>query len=312
MNLFLIDADNLNSGAWVDEAFRILEASEGPMQVRRAYGSAENLKGLADTLRLWAVRPFVNLSLTKNTTDIALAVDAMAFACQTPTPKMVVIGSGDADFLPLVVRLRERGIRMVCVSERGKMGREAVSAYDRVILVGAEQALYEAQQLAAAAVLADTTVAAPVRPTVARKTAVKKARAVVAPAAKKALVKAVKKDVPKVTQKVPAKKVVNKTTATKKAAQLHEVAPKAEPVRAESAVIKMPSVDVAAILLAIPALKTGQPQPLAAVAKALLDAKLRGKNTTSTKLLKKFPHHFALLPPEKPITVQYTPAQDSV
>ncbi len=312
MNVFLIDADNLNSGAWVDEAFRILEASEGPMPVRRAYGSAENLKGLADMLRVWAVRPFVNLSLTKNTTDIALAVDAMAFACQTPMPKMVVIGSGDADFLPLVVRLRERGIRMVCVSERGKMGREAVSAYDRVILVGAEQALYEAQQLAAAAVLAAPTVAAPVKQTVARKTAVKKARVVAAPVAKKALVKAVKKDVPKATQKVPAKKVVNKTTAVKKVTQPYEVTQKVEPIAVESAVVKMPGVDVAAILLAVPALKTGQPQPLAAVAKALLDAKLRGKNTTSTKLLKKFPHHFALLPPEKPITVQYTPTQDTV
>ena len=42
-------------------------------------------------------------------------------------------------------------------------------------------------------------------------------------------------------------------------------------------------------------------------AKALLDAKLRGKNTTATKLLKKFPQCFVLLPPEKPRTVTYTP-----
>lgn len=51
--------------------------------------------------------------------------------------------------------------------------------------------------------------------------------------------------------------------------------------------------------------KPSQPQSLGAVAKALLDAKLRGKNLTSTKLFKKFPQHFALLPPEKPRTVQY-------
>ena len=106
MNIFLIDADNLSAGAWLDEAFRVLEETEGPLPVRRAYGSAENLRGLSEALRFWAVRPFVNLSLTKNTTDIALAVDAMEFACQSPAPKMVVIGSGDADFVPLVVRLR--------------------------------------------------------------------------------------------------------------------------------------------------------------------------------------------------------------
>ena len=73
----------------------------------------------------------------------------------------------------------------------------------------------------------------------------------------------------------------------------------------------MTAPDVPAILLAVPALQSGQPQPLAAVAKALLDAKLRGKNMTATKLLKKFPQHFAMLPPEKPRTVTYIPAQES-
>ena len=298
MNIFLIDADNLSASAWVDEAFRVLEESEGVMPVRRAYGSAENLKGLADVLRVWAVRPFVNLSLTKNTTDIALAVDAMEFACQSPAPKMVVIGSGDADFVPLVVRLRERGIRMVCVSERGKMGREAVSAYDRVILVGPEQALHEAQLAGADAV---AVLEAPAeRRGVARKTAVKKALAVKAPAAKTP------------AKKVVAKKVVTKTPALKKTpirkTATNENVSAMVPV--DGAANPPHTVDVAAILQAVPALHSGQPQALAAVAKALLDAKLRGKNLTATKVLKKFPQHFALLPPEKPRTVTYTPPQD--
>lgn len=295
MNVFLIDADNLNSGAWIDEAFRELEDSEGPLPVRRAYGSAENLKGLADALRVWAVRPFVNLSLTKNTTDIALAVDAMEFACQTPAPRMVVIGSGDADFVPLVVRLRERGIRMVCVSERGKMGREAVSAYDRVILVGQEQAAYEAQ--VAAATLPGPAPTAPTGRAPARKAVAKKAPTAKAPA-----------------KKVAAKKVATKTTTAKKASNTPAVVPVSAPVMVvlENSGNQTHVIDVAAVLLAVPALKTGQPQPLAAVAKALLDAKLRGKNLTATKLLKKFPDHFALLPPDKPRTVQYTPSQDAV
>jgi hypothetical protein len=295
MNVFLIDADNLNSGAWIDEAFRVLEDSEGPMPVRRAYGSAENLKGLADALRVWAVRPFVNLSLTKNTTDIALAVDAMEFACQVPSPRMVVIGSGDADFVPLVVRLRERGIRMVCVSERGKMGREAVSAYDRVILVGQEQAAYEAQT--AAAISQAPPQDTPTGRSPARKVTTKKAPAAKAPA-----------------KKVAAKKVAAKTAAAKKTSNTSAVVRDPAPVVVvlENAGSQTHVIDVSAILLAVPALKAGQPQPLAAVAKALLDAKLRGKNLTATKLLKKFPDHFALLPPEKPRTVQYTLPQDAV
>lgn len=292
MNIFLIDADNLNSGAWVDEAFRILEESEGAIPVRRAYGSAENLKSLAEVLRAWAVRPFVNLSLTKNTTDIALAVDAMEFACQTPAPKMVVIGSGDADFVPLVVRLRERGIRMLCVSERSKMGREAISAYDRVILVGQEQALHASQGAAGDAAVQHKPAA---RRLAAKKTPVKKAPAAKVPAKKAAAKKVTSKATP--APQIPASTAVPD-------ADTHA------PVVAESAAHLPHTLDVAAILAAIPALQSGQAQSLAAVAKELLDAKLRGKNTTATKLLKKFPHHFVLLPPEKPRTVTYTPVQD--
>ncbi len=138
MIVFLIDADNLSSAAWIEEACASLESSEGSLSVRRAYGSAENLKGLSQTMLAWAIRPFVNLSLTKNTTDVALAVDAMELACQSPKPTAIAIGSGDADFVPLVVRLRERGIRMICVSERTKMASEAVHAYDSVLFVGKE------------------------------------------------------------------------------------------------------------------------------------------------------------------------------
>ena len=299
MNVFLIDADNLNAGAWVDEAFRILEVSEGPLPVRRAYGSAENLKGLAEVLRVWAVRPFVNLSLTKNTTDIALAVDAMEFACQTLAPKMVVIGSGDADFVPLVVRLRERGIRMVCVSERGKMGREAVSAYDRVILVGQEQeqALHEAQEADAVATPASEKPAG--RRATAKKPAAKKVAPAKTPAAKTP------------AKKVAAKQAATQPAAAKKAPVNTTDVEKTESAVADGAVNPVHSLDVASILQAVPSLQTGQAQPLAAVAKALLDAKLRGKNMTATKLLKKFPQQFALLPPEKPRTVTYTPLQDA-
>ena len=139
MIAFLIDADNFSSPAWIDESFHMLERTEGPISIRRAYGSAENLKGLADTLRAWAVRPFVNLPLPKNTTDISLAVDAMELACMTPRPKLIVIGSGDLDFVPLVVRLRERGIKVVCVTERSKMAQDAAPAYDQVIYVGGNQ-----------------------------------------------------------------------------------------------------------------------------------------------------------------------------
>jgi uncharacterized LabA/DUF88 family protein len=191
MVVFLIDADNLSSPPWIEEAFRELE-SEGDIAIRRAYGSAENLRGLAEVLRVLAVRPFANLYLTKNTTDLALAVDAMELACQTPRPKTIVIGSGDADFVPLLVRLREKGIRLVCVSEQSKMASEAISAYHRVIHVGQKGA--QTRQLPATSGKLDTL--AP------KKAAVKKAPA------KQIAAKSV------AAKKTVAKKVVEKGAAS--------------------------------------------------------------------------------------------------
>lgn len=55
MKVFLIDADNLSSSAWIEEACSSLESTEGTLAVRRAYGSADNLKGLAQTMLSWAI-----------------------------------------------------------------------------------------------------------------------------------------------------------------------------------------------------------------------------------------------------------------
>jgi hypothetical protein len=73
MIVLLFDADNLSAPACVNEALETLEAGEGIIAVRRAYGSVENLKGLAETLRTCAIRPFVNLSLT----ELATASDGV-------------------------------------------------------------------------------------------------------------------------------------------------------------------------------------------------------------------------------------------
>lgn len=269
MIVFLIDADNLCAPAWVDEAFQKLEDVEGSMSVRRAYGSAEKLKGMAAVLRVRAIRPFVNLPLSKNTTDVALAVDAMELACQVPRPKTVVIGSGDADFVPLVLRLRERGIRMVCVSDAGKMSLEAVSAYDEVVLVGQEQISNESHLSAVDAYELDSPLTiAPLKEVAAKSLPVKK---------------------------VAAKKASAKKTVKKKAVSSTKE-------KAGNSVLK---VEVQHILDAVPALKTGLPQPLGDVVKSLHDDKLLGKNATSTKLFKKYPHHFELLPPKQPNRVRY-------
>ncbi|MGV0986529.1 MAG: NYN domain-containing protein [Limnohabitans sp.] len=264
MIAFLIDADNFSSPVWIDEAFQTLERTDGSISIRRAYGSAENLKGLADSLRIWAVRPFVNLPLPKNTTDMSLAVDAMELACMVPKPKLVVIGSGDLDFVPLVVRLRERGIKVVCVTERSKMAQDAVPAYDQVIYVGGDQV---DQPIA---VEPKPVATAPVRPP---------------------------------TKKVSIKSPAVKTTSSKPLPAKKVVAKKAPAKKSTGA--SSDAVTVPRILAVVPNLKAGQWQLLSEVAKVLHDEKLLAKNATSTKLFKKFPHHFELMPAVKPNQVRF-------
>lgn len=271
MLVFLIDADNLCMPGWVDEAIPRLEAEHGSISVKRAYGSADKLRGLTEVMRGRHIRPYVNLALSKNTTDVALAVDAMELSYLVPRPDVFVIGSGDADFVPLVLRLRERGFRVVCVSDPGKLAPEAVDAYDQVMLVGHAQPPH-------LPVLHPASKPAPVP----------------APATTKAKTPAKKT--------VPAKKAAAKKPAAKKAP-----AKKAK-TNADSSAVDAGKVTVERILSVVPALKSGEVQSINAVAKLLHDEKLLGKNAPSSKLFKKFPHHFELIPSKQPNQVRYIPA----
>jgi len=111
----------------------------------------------------------VNLSTGKNSTDIALAVDAIDLAI-AERPDVVVLVSSDSDFAPLVIRLREKGCRVCGIGQQGKTGDETIGIYD------------------AFTDIAHNAVAKPAARTVAaKKTAAAKApRAKAEPAAKKA------------------------------------------------------------------------------------------------------------------------------
>ncbi|MDF1483907.1 NYN domain-containing protein [Ramlibacter sp. H39-3-26] len=129
----LIDADNLSPTA-VDEAFAHLRALGAAIPVRRAYGGLEKLAGMKDVLRRHAVRAVVNQG--KGTTDVALVVDAMDLLHCGALPAVVAIGSSDADFSPLAVRLREAGLRVLCFAQQDKAAADELPrAYDKVVYV---------------------------------------------------------------------------------------------------------------------------------------------------------------------------------
>ena len=126
--MLLIDADNVSVDvieqgvAWVHQQF-------GGPHVRRAYCTAESAVKHQQLFKRLSIRPMVNLAAGKNSTDIALAVDAIDLAI-AERPEVMVIASSDSDFAPLVARLREKGCRVIGIGQQGKTGDETQTVYD--------------------------------------------------------------------------------------------------------------------------------------------------------------------------------------
>ena len=126
--MLLIDADNVSVDvieqgvAWVGQHF-------GGPHVRRAYCTAESAVKHQALFKRLSIRPMVNLAAGKNSTDIALAIDAIDLAI-AERPAVMVIASSDSDFAPLVARLREKGCRVIGIGQQGKTGDETQAVYD--------------------------------------------------------------------------------------------------------------------------------------------------------------------------------------
>jgi uncharacterized protein (TIGR00288 family) len=127
----LIDADNV-SGDVIEQAIQRTLAEHGAIHVRRAYCNAETAVKQQALFKRLLVRPMVNLSTGKNSTDIALATDAIDVVI-AERPHVVVLVSSDSDFAPLVIRLREKGCRVCGIGQLGKTGEETTAVYDEFI-----------------------------------------------------------------------------------------------------------------------------------------------------------------------------------
>lgn len=110
----LIDADNASASAI--EAILREVATYGKANVRRAYGnwSKSELKGWKDRLHEFAIAPVQQFDLTKgkNASDIAMAIDAMDLLHAGDVDGFAIVSS-DADFTPLVMRLRQSGADVI-------------------------------------------------------------------------------------------------------------------------------------------------------------------------------------------------------
>ncbi|MDE2095600.1 MAG: NYN domain-containing protein [Burkholderiales bacterium] len=259
----LIDADNL-SGDVIEQAIEHLLKLHGAIHFRRAYCSPQKVVEHIDLFRRHSIRPMVNVPTGKNSTDIALAVDAIDLAI-TERPGVVVIGSSDSDYAPLAQRLREKGCRVLGIGQAGKTGGESPLAYDEFIDLAHRKAARAAPRATAAAAPRRTTAAA---------------APVTAPARSRG-------------QPVRAR----------------TPAPAAPPPAGGAAAPVSP--EVASILQAVPALRSGAAIQLNEVGDALRHhALLKSKSASPSRFLKRHATHFELAPADKPRTVRYLGARN--
>jgi uncharacterized protein (TIGR00288 family) len=282
--MLLIDADNVSADV-IEQAVQRTMDEYGAIHVRRAYCNAEMAVNRQALFKRLSVRPMVNLSTGKNSTDIALAVDAIDLVTDE-RPDVVVLVSSDSDFAPLVIRLREKGCRVCGIGQQGKTGEETVGIYDSFMDLAHHGASYAAPAVRTTPAKKAATATAKSAATKTSRaksagTATATAAAPAAPAAPAAKKAAAKKTARKTAVKTPAK-----TPA----------APKPQP----------PSEAAEFILQAAPALRSGKEVPLNDVAKALRTAGLLGKHGSSLKLFDKLTAEFAVM--QHPDRIRWTGA----
>jgi hypothetical protein len=271
---FLVDFDNVATDV-IEQALQMSFKDYEAVHIRRAYCNAEQAQTHQGFLKRLGLRAIVNLAIGKNSTDIALAVDAMDLAI-TEKPDVIVLVSSDSDFAPLVLRLREKGAWLRGFGQYGKTGDGVIAIYDQF------------NELAHAS----SKPATKREPT--RKAAAPR------PAAKRAAPAKVAAPAPKPTP-APAP-VPTPAPALKPATPpAPKPAPAPTPVDANVAAAR----EINAILALLPKLADGQWHDLGAAAKALKEAGLLPKTAASTKLFRKHPQAFQLQPAKQPNQVRF-------
>lgn len=272
---FLVDFDNVATDV-IEQALNAVFKDYGAAHIRRAYCNAEQAQREQNFLKRLGLRAIVNLAIGKNSTDIAMAVDAMELAI-SEKPDVIVLVSSDSDFAPLVLRLREKGAWLRGFGQYGKTGDGVIQIYDQF------------NELAH-----DSGRASP-KP--AAKPAAKRAPARKAAAAKPA----VKKGEPPKSAAPVASPVAAPVPAAKAAAPAPVAKAAPAPVDANVAAAK----EINAVLNLLPKLADGQWHDLGAAAKVLKAAGLLAKNAPSTRLFRKHPQAFQLQPEKNPNQVRF-------
>ncbi|MFG6433841.1 NYN domain-containing protein [Roseateles sp. LYH14W] len=284
---FLVDFDNVATDV-IEQALQMCFKDYEAVHIRRAYCNAEQAQNHQGFLKRLGLRAIVNLAIGKNSTDIAMAVDAMDLAV-SEKPDVIVLVSSDSDFAPLVLRLREKGAWLRGFGQHGKTGEGVIQIYDQF------------NELAHDSGKSSSPKREPARKAAARRPAAKKAAPVKAQAPQAKPTPTPAPTPAPVPLPLPAAKPVAAPAPKAAAAPVAKPAPAPAPVDANVAAAR----EINAILALLPKLADGQWHDLGAAAKALKEAGLLPKTAPSTKLFRKHPKAFQLQPEKTPNQVRF-------
>ena len=300
--MLLIDADNVSADV-ITQAFERVMAEQRAIHVRRAYCTAELAAKHVKLFKALSIRPIVNVSTGKNSTDIALAVDAIDLVI-SERPDVVVLVSSDSDFAPLVIRLREKGCRVEGIGQEGKTADDSKLVYDRFVDIEHRRSGVGAGAGRRSAVNHE----APVRKAAprgrARATTVE-GDAEAAPAVERQTRQPrAPRQSATANAKQSARESPRQSTRSQPAAA-SSAAPSESTVQPNTARLDALPDDLARIMSVLPELRTGAPLQLGVAAERLRSEGLLAKSAPSTKLFKKYPDLFVLTPERAPNKVQY-------
>jgi len=280
--MMLIDADNVSADV-MEQAVEKVLTERGALHVRRAYCTPEAALANQKLFKSLSIRPIVNLSTGKNSTDILLATDAVDLVI-AERPDVVVIVSSDSDFAPLVIRLREKGCRVEGIGQLGKTGEDSKGVYDAFVEIEHRKGR------------ASTTVP-PARKRATARTSTKRAVAVEPIAAAEPPLAATP------APAAPASKPARQRRAKAAATPVEAPAP-AAPAPSAPARAPMPD-DLRSILAVLPELVRGQTLDLGIATERLRSEELLGARAPAMRLFRKFPDSFVLTPEQQPNKVAY-------
>ena len=271
--MLLIDADNVSADVIV-QAFERVMAEQRAIHVRRAYCTAELAAKHLKLFKALSIRPIVNVSTGKNSTDIALAVDAIDLVI-SERPDVVVLVSSDSDFAPLVIRLREKGCRVEGIGQEGKTADDSKLVYDRFVDIE--------HRRAGAGTRTTSNADAPVRKAAPRGRARALAVEPAAPVAPQAPVTTPARQ----ARQPRAPRETARETSRESTGARPAVATSTEPAvpQPASRLAALPD-DLARIMSVLPELRSGTPLQLGVAAERLRSAGLLAKSAPSTNQIR--------------------------